>query len=149
MNKPLSRRLFGKAMAALPMAAQEAAKTLAIDAAAANAAGQLAAAGVNVMAGAIPMPYGLSYALQDPALMALWKAGMAPEWLLDDIDRQIDDRGRYLSHDVAALRSVSPVAKAAINRRRQRDEVMSKLEKQSLLDAARHAFWQKKNSAPQ
>lgn len=149
MNKPLSRRLFGKAMAALPMAAQEAAKTLAIDAAAANVAGQLAAAGVNTMSGAIPAPYGIGAALQDPSMMALWKAGMAPEWLLEDIDRQIDDRGRYLSHDVAALRSVSPSAKAIINKRRQREEVMRTLEQRSLMDAARDAFWRKKYAAPQ
>lgn len=149
MNKPLSRRLFAKAMAALPMAAQEAAKTLAIDAAAIKAAGEMAAAGVSVAGGAVPMPYGFGYALQDPAMMALWKAGLAPEWLLDDIDSQINEYGRNLSSDVVALRSVSAGAKIAINQRRLREQFVRQIERKSLIDAARDAFWKKKHAAPQ
>lgn len=149
MNKPLSRRLFGKAMAALPMAAQEAAKTLALDAAAANTAGELAAAGVNVATGSMPMPYGIGYALQDPTIMALFKSGLTPDWVLDDIDRQLDERGRYLSTDVASLRSVSASSKVLINKRRQRDEFMRTLERRTLIDAARDAFWRKRHAQPQ
>lgn len=146
MNKPLSRRLFGKAMAALPIAAQEAAKTLALDAGAAKAAQQLAAAGVNTLSGAVPLPYGIGYALQDPTLMALFKSGLTPDWVLDDIDRQLDERGRYLSTDVASLRSVSASSKVLINKRRQREEFMRTLERRTLIDAARDAFWRKKHA---
>lgn len=141
MNKPLSRRLFGKAMAALPMAAQEAAKTLALDAGAAKAAQQLAAAGVNVLSGVAPTLYGPAFALQDPSIMALWRAGLAPEWLIEDIDRSIEDRARYLTPDVASLRSVSPTAKVAINHRRVRDAYVSSMERRTMIDMARDAFY--------
>lgn len=144
MNKPLSRRLFGRVAATLPLAAQQAAKSLAIDAAAAKVVGDMAVAGVQLANGVAPMPYG-GYVLRDPAMMALWKSGLAPEWLVDDIDQSINDAGRFLTTDVAALRSVSLSAKIDINVRRQRQRYMEKIERQSVLAAARDAYWSNKH----
>lgn len=84
--------------------------------------------------------YGV-HALSDPRLLALWKSGLAPEWLRRQIDDQIKEMTRYLSPDVMALRSVSVGALFRINHRRMTAMAINAIEERAGMDMARRAFF--------
>ena len=84
--------------------------------------------------------------MRDPLMLQAWKMGMAPDWVMQDIDHAINDLSRFLSPDVAALKSMSLSAKVHVNRRRAREEYVAKIERQTLIDMAREAYWHKKHA---
>lgn len=146
MNKPLSRRLFGKAMAAMPMAAQQAAKTLAVDSAATAAAGQMAMAGANMATSAGPPMFG-SYILNNPRVWALWKSGIAPEWVHREIDNEIRERSRTIDPDIWGMKSISANAKLRMNHGRLRASITESIEKTTMLTQAARAFWNEEDKS--
>lgn len=148
MNKPLTRRLFGKAMAALPLAVQNAAATAAPALAQAELAGQMATAGVSMAYPSAPPAYG-SYLLSNPRIWAMWKAGLAPEWVLNEIDNEIRKRSRHIDPDIVTMKSISLAAKVRMNHGKICAKITSHMERTSLLDQARRAFWEEENRREQ
>lgn len=108
MSKPLSRRLFSKAMAAVPLAVPEAPKL----------------AAQNHAAGADTMALTASEILKDPyppkpMSDADWRAHRAKELQAiidgkeDDSDRQIAGAS-YVAHHYDSLKSISPGMRAVL-----------------------------------
>lgn len=116
MNKPLSRRLFGKAMAAVPLAVSEAPK-LAASAKMANTAGL---AGQWADLAPVQDPYPSNKPIGD----AEWREHRRKE-LQAIIDGKEPDYTQelggtpYLAHHYDALRSVSHCAKVVFCRREE------------------------------
>lgn len=136
MSKPLSRRLFMRTAAVAPVMAREAATA----ALAQQEATAIAATGLSQAFAQSPMPFGM-HIMANPKLLALWKAGLLPDWARQDLDYGIGERARYLDTDVQALRSVSLSAKKAINHRRIEQRAYAEMERSALIDMARRAFW--------
>ena len=142
MTKPLSRRSFLRAAAAAPVAAKSGALQ-ALTAAVENGL-TLAQAGVAI-APDIPTSWGI-HALSNKKLYALFKMGMLPEWVRQDVDENIlQNTGGRLSPDVAALRSVSLSAKFCIQRQRHRARIWNDVDRFHINEVARRAFWDEEN----
>ncbi len=107
----------------------------------ASTAEAMAVSGMHV-AGQIaaPMPWGVQ-SLMSPNMWALHKAGLLPEWVTEDIDRQASDMARSLTPDIAAMRSVSLATKYRMNYERARQALWANIEKARMTDMARRAFW--------
>lgn len=115
MTKPLPRRSILKALAALPIAIEQAEQA----AVGATVGVAEAGAGVDAALGGVPAPMILGGA-KSAELLALSKAGALPGWMR----RAIGRHSRYygggtLDPDVACLRSVSMGAKLSITARRR------------------------------
>lgn len=110
MNKPLSRRLFGKAMAAVPLAVSEAPKLAAAEKMA-NTAG--------LMSGSIVQSNWGAKDTATPIPEAVWRENRRKE-LQDIIDGKEDDFEReingtpFVAHHYDSLRSISPSARAVL-----------------------------------
>lgn len=113
MSKPqrLTRRGFIAAAAAAPVALKAGAtQTLAAQVEQAVTAG-LAQAGIGV-AKAAPHGWALHSLVSNPTLMGLYKAGLLPDWLSEEIERSaIHEAAGRMDPSVACLRSVSLTAK--------------------------------------
>lgn len=136
MSKPLSRRLFIRSAAAAPVMAREVASA----ALASQEAAAVAATGLSQAFAQSPMPFGM-HIMATPKLLALWKAGLLPDWARQDLVHGIAERARYLDTDVQALRSVSLSAKKVINHRRVEQRAYAEMERSAFIDMARRAFW--------
>lgn len=109
----MQRRKALRALLAAPFAAKAAAET-----AITSEAGQLA--GLSLADPSAPVPFGGYgiHILEQPALFAALKAGVLPRWAQREVERSLQDAGRFMSPDVAAMRSVSLSGKCAIHRQR-------------------------------
>lgn len=111
MNKPLSRRLFGKAMAAVPLAVSEAPKLAAQSMA--NSAGLLGSA---VQTASINYPKDAAVPMSDVE----WKAQRRKELQAiidgkdDDYERDVRSGAPYVAHHYDSLKSISPGMRAVL-----------------------------------
>jgi len=127
VNKPLARRAFLKAMAAAPLAADEAA---------ASDAFKLTGANIG------PMP---AFGIGGPdasltKLLALYKTGMLPDWFVRRQRQEGQWNGR-IEPDVACLRSVALSAKFRIQEDRSFQRRMANFERETLDALACQTFW--------
>lgn len=125
MIKELPRRAILKALAALPMVAEQV-EQAAVGATVGTAE---AGAGIDAALGAVPQPMLVSGA-KGAELLALSKTGMLPGWFKRAVARQ----GRYygggaLDPDVACLRSVALGAKLSITARRREQRALENFER--------------------
>ena len=128
--KPLTRRMFAKIAAAAPVAASTVAP---------SRAAQMAMAGANINATPAP-PFAYS-PLANVKLMGLWKAGLAPEWLKDDLRSQAREAHRYVHPDLVSMRSISLTSMMRINRERAERKFFDEAESNMMLNIARQTFW--------
>jgi len=77
----------------------------------------------------------------NPKLLALFKAGLLPDWVKADMRDTLRESTRYLTTDVAALRSVSLSGKVFINHARAERAFEVDLINSLARDAMRHAFY--------
>ena len=111
MNKPLTRRLFMKAMSALPVAVRGTSETF-------MEPTSLTSVGMDLQ------PVAGYSTFCNQALLGLANAGALPGWAKRDMIQEAAVRSYRLPPDIAALRSVSVAGKCAINRRRQEAQIM-------------------------
>lgn len=131
MNKPLSRRFFMRAAAAAPVALQEAAVGLAVQATPAALAGASLGA---------PMSFG-TMILMNPTLAALKKAGLLPSWAERQVKDELKERSRFMAADVASLKSVSLSGKFAISHARLERNFEESWSERATEMLAQRAFW--------
>ena len=109
MNKPLSRRLFGKAMAAVPLAVSEAPKL----------AAQSMSTTTAFMGTAAKEYDGRINRITETS-DAEWRAQRTKELQAiidgkeDDYEREINGSGPFVAHHYDSLRSISPGARAVL-----------------------------------
>lgn len=126
MNKPLARRSFLKAMAAAPLVSKDAA-----------AKDLMGLAGASVA----PVPAMImGVSPQSTKLLALFKAGMLPEWFLRG-QRRVANYRNSIEPDVACLRSVSLSSKFRIQRDRVAQRALDNFERDILDQIASETFW--------
>ena len=141
MTKPLARRSFLKALSAAPLAAQ----TLAAKVATLETAAALTQAGMG-MAPGVPQAYGIYSLLNSDALMTLHGMGMLPEWVRDDVERDIRREAAFhMEPSLMSLRSVSLAAKRTIQVSRALDHTWGTLAHERAKQMARQAFFSNPN----
>lgn len=134
--KPLSRRLFMRAVPAAAIAAQEAVAHTAMQQVGTHVS--LAAALPKGIDGA---PYQLHQIIGNPALLAMHRTVGLPSFILEDIGQEFNRRSYGLHPDVASLKSVSLSAKCVINARRMERDLFAAIEPMVLRRQAREAFF--------
>lgn len=113
-------------LASTPMAAKEAVSSAATFVSAATEAAAVAKtvglSGIGLSSSSLGGPY--LGPLDRPETIALFKSGLAPEWMKREVDNIAADRSRQLDPDVAGLRSMSISARYRLQKRRTVDRMI-------------------------
>ena len=137
MTKPLPRRAILRALAALPMVAEQ------FEQAAVGATVGAQAPGAAAYALDCPPSMPAEFGSKGSEILALSKAGLLPDWFKRSLAAQVS-YGRMLDPDVSCLRSLSLSAKLLVTTQRRERKALDNFE-QDLVDhqmRAKFMGWQ-------
>jgi len=141
-----SRRSFLGLLASGPFAAKEAISSAATSSAAAVAAnGITEGAGLAGLSAAIPAPpaWGAGV-LQNDNFLALYRAGIAPDWVVQQVEDSVASDAMRMDPDIAGLRSMSLSARMRLQKDRSRRKLIEFSLREMVNAHLRQAFFNNK-----
>lgn len=142
-----SRRKFLSLLAAGPFAAKEAISSAATSGAAviaANGVGETAAL-AHLTAGIPAPPMFGARVLENANILTLYKSGLAPDWVIQQVEDSVASDALRIDPDIAGLRSMSLAARMRLQRDRSRKKIVEFSVREAINAPIRDAFFGRKN----